>query len=163
MQQRHQTIPRSLCFVFNAEKQLLLVKFSENKGEMQGFYNPPGGHIEKEEGILENAEKEIYEETGLKVTATCLKGVLHATNFFGKDIMLFVTESKAVDPAIPADFEFEEGQPEWIDLNKINEIKIFEDIKLILNKLQGLKAGEIFTAKSRFDGKGKLLALDFEK
>ena len=50
----------------------------------------------------------------------------------------------------------------WIDSSKIDEIKIFEDTKLILDKLQDLKETEIFTAKSRFDGKGKLLVLNFE-
>lgn len=96
---------------------------------MQGFFNCPGGHIEFGEGIIENAEKEIFEETGLKITGARLKGVIHITNFFVKNIILFVTlsETDAVDSG--------EGKLHWVDLDKLDQVNLIEDVKNILNKL----------------------------
>ncbi len=126
---------------------------------MQGFFNCPGGHIEFGEGIIENAEKEILEETGLKVTGTKLKGVIHITNFFGKNIILFVTLSKSdVTDVIDCD----EGKLHWVDLNKLEQVRLIEDVKNILDKLTSIGESDIFTAKSEFDGGGKLLKMDFE-
>ncbi|OGG89702.1 hypothetical protein A3H55_03675, partial [Candidatus Kuenenbacteria bacterium RIFCSPLOWO2_02_FULL_42_16] len=155
---RHQTIPRTLCLIVNQGK-ILLIEFSEKKGAMQGFFNCPGGHIEFGEGIIENAEKEIFEETGLKVAGTKLKGVIHIANFFGKNIILFVTLSKTdVVDVIDSD----EGKLHWVGLNKLDQVNLIEDVKIILDKLTLIGENDIFTAKSEFDGGGKLMKMDFE-
>ena len=158
MKDRHQTIPRTLCLIVNQGK-ILLIEFSEKKGAMQGFFNCPGGHIEFGEGIIENAEKEIFEETGLKVAGTKLKGVIHTANFFGKNIILFVTLSKTdVVDVIDSD----EGKLHWVGLNKLDQVNLIEDVKIILDKLTLIGENDIFTAKSEFDGGGKLMKMDFE-
>jgi len=158
MKDRHQTIPRTLCLIVNQGK-ILLIEFSEKKGAMQGFFNCPGGHIEFGEGIIENAEKEIFEETGLKVAGTKLKGVIHIANFFGKNIILFVTLSKTdVVDVIDSD----EGKLHWVGLNKLDQVNLIEDVKIILDKLTLIGENDIFTAKSEFDGGGKLMKMDFE-
>ena len=156
---RHQVTPQTICLVHNKNK-LLLIKFSKDKGpEMAGYYNPPGGHIEKEEGIIENAEKEIEEETGLKVHNTRLRGIIHVTNFTGNDYLLFVTSSTSDSFQCQDNHE---GHCEWIDLEQIKKLKIFEDLKIIIQKVQSLDYQEVFTAKSKFDDDGKLLYFDFE-
>ncbi len=158
IKERHQTIPRTLCLIENQGK-ILLIEFSEKKGAMQGFFNCPGGHIELGEGIIENAEREIFEETGLKVAGTKLKGVIHITNFFEKNIILFVTLSKTdVVDVIDSD----EGKLHWIYLNKLEQVNLIEDVKIILDKLTLIGENDIFTAKSEFDGGGKLLKMEFE-
>lgn len=160
LKQRHQVIPRTLCFIFNEKGQILLIKFSDKKGPMEGFYNPPGGHIEFGEDIIENANREIKEETNLDVQNTKLKGVIHISNFFQKNIMLFVTTS---DASGSDEYETHEGVVEWFDPANggIDEIKMFGDIKIILDKMKTMKGDDIFTAISKFDDNGKLIEFKF--
>lgn len=54
--ERYKVIPRTLCFVKN-KNNILLIKYAERKGELYGYYNALGGHIEGGEEIIENAKK----------------------------------------------------------------------------------------------------------
>ena len=85
MAERHSVIPRTLCLVFYGDE-ILMIKGSEKK-DWSGIYNALGGHIEKGESVIESAEREIREESGLTVFETKLKGIVHASNFFGKDVL----------------------------------------------------------------------------
>jgi 8-oxo-dGTP pyrophosphatase MutT (NUDIX family) len=38
--------------VVNDQNEILFIKFSELKGKVAGFYDFPGGHIEKAEGLF---------------------------------------------------------------------------------------------------------------
>lgn len=150
--QRHQVIPRTLCIVKNGNK-VLLIEYAERKGELYGFFNLLGGHIESDEGIIENASKEIHEETGLRPETTKLKGIVHIDNFFGKNIMMFVTLSETNSTDV---IESDEGKLHWVDIDKVDSLKIFEDVKIILDKINEIKEDEVFTAKSRFNDDGSL-------
>lgn len=157
MADRHTVIPRTISFVFNKEK-VLLLKASREK-EWYGRYDPVGGHIEKGESILDSARKEIREEAGLEVTNLKLRGVVHVTGFFGKEIMLFVTSCNSDSVKLTAS---EEGNPEWIDLKELDSIDVLEDIKPILKHVIEMKPEELFFGTSVFDGKDKLLSLDIK-
>ncbi len=158
MSERHQVIPRTLCFIENGDS-LLFIQYSEKKWAMQWLYNCPGWHIELSEGIIENAEKEILEETWLTVENTRLKWVIHIEWFFGKNIMLFVTLSTARSPETQAS---DEGTLHWIKKDEVGSINLIQDVQLILTKLESINQNEIFTAKSLFDGKWWLIRIDFE-
>jgi len=156
--QRHRVIPRTLCIIKNKNK-ILLIEYSKRKGDLYGFFNALGGHIESDEGIIENAQKEIFEETGLQPETTKLKGIVHINNFFGKKVMMFVTLSETFTADV---IESDEGKLHWVDVDEINLLKIFEDIKIILDKLANSKDTEVFTAKSRFHDDGSLDFFEFE-
>ena len=108
-EKRHVVVPRVLCFVFKGNEVLLLK--SSAKKDWYGFYEPPGGHIEKGEDVVSCANREIYEETGLRVKDTGLAGVIHVTGFFGKDVMLFVTKSTTMTSKV---VNSREGEPVWV-------------------------------------------------
>jgi len=155
--QRHQVVPRTLCFVFYNDEVLLLK--ASSKKEYEGRYDPVGGHVEKGESIIACAEREIKEETGLNVKNTKLRGIVHVSNFFGKEVMMFVTTSTATKKDV---VESDEGELYWIKLNKINNLNIFEDVKPILKHITKMKPDELFFGVSEFDGKDKLLSLDIK-
>jgi len=150
---RHTVLVRTLCFVFNNKNQLLLIERASDKFDA-GMYNVLGGHVEKGEDIIESAEREIREESGIKPKTTNLIGISHISDFFGKNILLFVTKS------ISDQVEFNEsveGKLSWVDLDKINEYKLYEDIKPFLKRI--LEDKDIFIGTSKFDGKGELIEL----
>lgn len=53
---------------------VLMVK--EGKPHVYGYYNFPGGHLEKNESVLEGIYREVKEETGLDVEIDYLINIL---------------------------------------------------------------------------------------
>lgn len=151
MTNRHAVVPRTMSFIFNKDK-VLLYKAS-NKKEWEGKYDTVGGHIEKGENILDAANREIQEETGLVLKNTKLKGIVHVSGFYGKEIMLFVTTSSTPNEKV---ISSDEGKLEWIELKKIDEIDTFEDLKPIIKKVLSLQNNEMFIGTSKWDGKDGL-------
>lgn len=144
-----------MCFVFHGDE-ILFMQENGNKG-WNGTLDPLGGHVEKGESIVESADREILEESGIKVKNTILKGIIHVSNFFSKNVILFVTSSETdTKDIVPS----EEGVPVWVHKDKLDTIKVFEDVKPILKHLLRVKSHEIFVGTSEFDGKDKLLSLD---
>ena len=157
MVDRHTVVPRVLCFVFYQNK-ILLIKAASYK-PWAGVYNAVGGHIEKGESILAAANREIKEESGLNISDTQLKGIIHVSDFFGKDVMMFVTRSESLSGQVTPSLE---GELLWVDPHCVDNLKMFEDMKPIINQLLQLKPGEIFVGTSTYDGQDKLLALDIK-
>lgn len=63
--------PKSIVtgvLVKNSEGKFLLVKKPDDVGPYAGMYLPPGGGIEPDERIDDAALRELYEETGVRVT-----------------------------------------------------------------------------------------------
>lgn len=154
---RHQVIPRTMCFVFNKDK-VLLLKANSTK-DWDGTYDPLGGHIEKGESILENAVREIEEESGLKVKDTKLRGIVHVSGFFDKEIMLFVTSSTTNETVVVSNHE---GDLEWVAIENLDKINAFEDLKPILKHVLDMSSDEIFFGVSQWDGKDSLQSLDIK-
>ena len=157
MSERHTVIPRTLSFVFNG-KRVLLMKGSAKK-DWEGFYDPVGGHIEKGESVLEGARREIKEETGLAVNDLKLRGVVHVSGFYGKDVMMFVTSCTTDEENTVSS---DEGELEWVEFDRIDELKTFEDLKPILKHVIEIEPDKMFFGTSVFDGRDKLLSLDIK-
>lgn len=150
---RYSVIPRTLCFIFY-EDEVLLLKAGNSKA-WAGRYDPVGGHIEKGEDVVESAEREIFEETGLTVTDTRLRAVIHSTNFFGKNIMLFVTTSTAGTKDVTANHE---GELVWVKLSEIENYPVFADVGPILEKIRTDE--KLFTGTVEFDDAGSVTSLN---
>jgi 8-oxo-dGTP diphosphatase len=63
---RYKVIPRTLIFLFNESKILLIKQNSEIKPSF-GRWNGIGGHIEEGEDPFSSARREIFEESGLSI------------------------------------------------------------------------------------------------
>lgn len=158
MKERYQVIPRTLCFVMHRGK-VLLIEYAARKGPMCGFFNGIGGHIEHGEGIIQSADREIFEEAGIKPTDTKLKGVIHFLNFFGKNTIVFVTVSHVDSENV---IESDEGKLHWVAPKDLDKVNVIEDVAMMLDKINSISEDEVFTAKAEFDGGANLLSFDFE-
>lgn len=154
---RHSVIPRTLCFIFHKGK-ALLIKYSEKKWDMAWYYNWVWWHIEEWEWIIQSAQREILEETWLKVDAR-IAWIVHATNFYWKNIMLYITVSKATSDKFVED---DEWTLHWIEPSELDNYKVFEDFSILMNKVVTINDWEIFTAKSLFDWKSWMLEFNIE-
>jgi ADP-ribose pyrophosphatase YjhB (NUDIX family) len=154
---RHAVIPRTMSFIFH-DDEILFIKASAQK-KWAGISSPVGGHIEISQDILEAAKREIMEETGLKLPNTQLVGVVHATNFYGQNIMLFVTVSHSKTKDVVQ--KHTEGELFWVKVNDLESVILHTDLRPILDYI--LKnPGHLFTATTEFDANNELISLSFD-
>jgi len=148
---RYQVIPRTLSFIFHQDR-VLMLKANKTK-EWSGKYDPVGGHIEAGEDVMESGLREIKEESGLEVSDVKLRGVIHVTNFYENNIMLFVITAKALSCET---ISGPEGELKWIPVSKITKLNTFADIKPILERIN--RDNTFFTGISQFNN-GDLISM----
>ncbi|MCA9397885.1 NUDIX domain-containing protein [candidate division WWE3 bacterium] len=146
MSDRHSVIPRTMCFIFN-DNDVLLMKGSDKK-EWAGKYDPVGGHIEAQEDVLDSALREIQEETGLIPDNASVRGIIHVSNFFHKNKMLFVITATTDTRKV---VHGEEGTLEWIPIEQVHEINTFDDVKPIIDAVVALESHQLITGRIVFD------------
>jgi len=93
---------------------VLIVK--EGKPHVYGFYNFPGGHLERNENILSGIYREIKEETGLDVKIDYLIDILvtHSETTFIN--FIFHADYIKGEPVAP---ENEILECRWIEINDL--------------------------------------------
>lgn len=125
------TIPRTLCFILNGDD-VLLMKRAPHKRVFPNRYNGVGGHIERDEDPLTSARREIWEETGLRVTDLALRAVYNIDAGELTGIMLFVfTASSATRAVVPN----VEGTLHWVSRAEVYALDLVEDLPLILPRI----------------------------
>lgn len=129
---RYQWIPRVLCFITFARREVLLLKGAPNKQLWANKYNGVGGHVERGEDILTAARREIREETGLAVAALRLRGVISIDTQQATGIGMFVFTAEAERRAATAS---EEGSVEWVPYERIHKLDLVEDLPVLLPKV----------------------------
>lgn len=151
-------------FVFNNEGMVLMMKYSgkgahmtSEKTERKDIFNALGGHVEKDESVIENAIKETREEAGIKLLEPKIKGIINVSNFSGKDVMLFIVTGKTQDQPLKSTLE---GELEWVASKDIAGLNVFPDLKIIMEQLLSLKSDQMIEGWTRFDGKFGLLDIN---
>jgi 8-oxo-dGTP diphosphatase len=151
---RYQVIPRTLIFLFDGNR-VLLLKGRADKKIWAGKYNGLGGHIESGEDVLTSARRELHEEAGIANSHLDLCGVVTISLNNGNGIMLFVFKGRYEGEKL---IESREGLLEWIEINKLGEIEAVEDLHTILPVVHRRKPGEEpFFARYHYNEDGKLI------
>lgn len=128
-QLRYQVVPRTLVFIFDKNNQVLLLQGSMNKRLWAGLYNGIGGHIEAGEDILEAANRELVEETGIKGAQLryCAQIMVDVSNQVGVAIYVFKGECNKHDFTPSA-----EGTLNWINIDLLETYPLVEDLPVLL-------------------------------
>lgn len=149
LKNRYLVVPRTLVLLFS-EGRVLLQKGAPTKKIWAGQYNGLGGHIERGEDVVSAARREILEESGLEVRDLRIHGVVMIDVEPEQGICMFVLSGHEVEGTLRSS---DEGQLEWIKLNKLENYPCVEDIPLLIPRIL---SGQFFSLEYLYDSEGQL-------
>ena len=108
-----------LCMIQDGNRVLLQNRVKEDwKG-----YTFPGGHVEAGESFVDAVVREMKEETGLDILDPRLVGIKQFPIENGRYIVLLFKVTKFCRDVVSS----EEGEMEWVELEKLFEVNVVED------------------------------------
>ncbi len=124
----------TLCYV-RRDGETLMVHRNKKANDMHlGKWNGLGGKLEAGETPEECAVREIYEESGLRVSNPLLKGFLTFPGFANdEDWYAFVFVVKEFSGEL---VESDEGDLEWIDNQHLLELNLWEGDRIFIPWLE---------------------------
>ena len=113
-----------LCLIEDGNRILMQNRIKEDwKG-----YTLPGGHVEPGESFVDAVVREMKEETGLTISNPHLVGIKQFPIKNGRYIVLLFKSADYCGDLISSD----EGKMEWIDVDKLSEVNVVEDLPELL-------------------------------
>ena len=70
LKERPQVLLVNRCFIVNDEGKILLIKRASNDSFRPGFWECPGGKLDQGQDLTQAREREVLEETGLRIQLT---------------------------------------------------------------------------------------------
>lgn len=81
----------------------------------------PGGHIEKGESFTDAVIREVFEETGLKISSPQLCGIKDWTNDDGSRYMVLLYQTDRFEGVLTSS---EEGEVYWVELKEMKRLPL---------------------------------------
>lgn len=113
-----------LCLIHRENQYLLQDRV---KDDWRGF-TLPGGHIEKEESIVDAVIREMREETGLTIIDPRLCGVKQFPIDAGRYIVFLFRADKFIGEVISS----EEGNMHWVNKEELKNLNLVDDFDQLL-------------------------------
>lgn len=152
-------IPRVLIFPINGEGQILLLIGSPSKRIWPNRWNGLGGHVEKDETVLQAARRELKEESGLEAQTLTFAGQIQVETGVDTGIAVFVFLAEGLGGEL---MPSEEGQLAWKSLDEALELPLVEDLYTLLPLVSSWKsANRPFWGIYRYDEANQLI-IDLE-
>jgi ADP-ribose pyrophosphatase YjhB (NUDIX family) len=132
---------------------LLFMRNDHPESIIHGYVNPPAGHIEIGETVVDAVKREILEETGLvNVSDIKVQGTVNVQGFKELPVFMIVVSCK-VDGVTPSVKEGAEGTAVWLSSSELQSEKVLEDVAKIIETLKNTTSGKLFHATSTFENR----------
>ncbi len=137
----------TLCYIEKDEKYLMLHRVKKENDISRDKWLGIGGKFEDKESPEECLDREVFEETGLKLKSKRYRGIVtFVSDEYGTEFMHLFT-SDDFEGSIK---ECSEGELVWIDKKKIYDLELWEGDKIFFRLLE--EDGGFFSLKFHYRG-----------
>ena len=141
----------TLCYVENKGCWLMLHRIKKKQDENEGKWIGIGGHMEEHETPEECIRREAMEEAGLELKNLKLRGILTFILPKWGNELTFLFTADTENTELP---ESEEGVLQWVPVEKVEQLNLWEGDRLFLPLLRSRK--EVFSLKLVYDEEDRL-------
>lgn len=134
----------NMCMVFDGSKVLV----QDKKDEDYSGITFPGGHVEKGESFTDAVIREVFEETGLKISSPRLCGIKDWMREDGTRYMVLFYKTDKFESTVTSS---DEGEVYWIELEEMKQKKLAYGMDKMLKVFLDENISEYFFYK----GNGK--------
>jgi len=135
-------------------RRVLMIRRDRRPNDIHfGKYNGLGGKLEKDEDVVAGMKRELREEAGIEVDALALRGTISWPGFGknGEDWFGFVFLIDRWHGEVKA--ENLEGKLEWVDVDKIMDLPLWEGDRHFLPLVFGAAEKQFHGVMPYRDGK----------
>ena len=142
----------TLCYIERNHQYLMLHRVKKAQDINAGKWIGVGGKFEEGESPEECLLREVFEETGLTLTSYKLRGIVTFVTSVETEYMFLYTADAS--DVFHEQFDCDEGNLEWVDIDKIEALSLWEGDRIFLKLLR--EEVPFFSLKLRYDGDGFL-------
>ena len=143
----------TLCYIEKDRKYLMLHRTVKENDINKDKWIGVGGHFEADESPEECLIREVREETGYTLTSYRYRGIV--TFVSGNGITEYMSLFTA-DGFEGEETDCDEGEPEWVDIDRIHELNIWEGDKIFFRLME--EECDFFSLKLVYDGQDQLIS-----
>ena len=129
----------TLCYLEHEGNYLMLLRNKKPNDPNWGKYIGIGGKFEEGETPEQCMLREMKEEAGLQLSAYEYRGLVHFVSDTWEDEDMYLFSASCADCALDSVPECAEGTFEWIPLEKVEDLPLWEGDRVFL---RALAAGE---------------------
>ena len=130
----------NMCMVYDGDKVLVQRKIDDDYCGITF----PGGHVEKYESFTDAVIREVFEETGLKISSPQLCGIKDWTNDDGSRYMVLFYKTNHFEGSLCSS---DEGEVFWIELGKMCQMRLADGMDKMLEVFLNENMSEYFFYK----------------
>ena len=148
------TVLTNLCLVEDPTNGKVVLQYrSPERYKKWSGYAFPGGHIEEGESLVESVIREVYEETGLTITAPKLVAVKDWEPDEGGRYIVFCYKATEFTGQLRSS---EEGEVSWVEKDQLENLDLSYDMLPLLEVMEDPDLSEFYYRKRTDDDWEKL-------
>ena len=141
----------TLCYIEKDDCYLMMHRVSKKQDPNAGKWIGVGGHFEEGESPEECLLREVYEETGLRLTSYRLRGIItFVSDEWGTEFMHLYTADDYEGSTESVQEKCGEGILKWIPKEEVLDLNLWEGDRIFLKLL--MENENIFSLKLRYEG-----------
>lgn len=132
----------NMCMIYDDNGNILVQNRTKNTWPGITF---PGGHVEKNESIVESTIREVKEETGLTISNIELCGICQWTKLCGYRYIVFCYKTKSFTGEL---LDSKEGHVFWIKKKDLFNYELANDLKEMFTVMDSATLSEFYSLRN---------------